>query len=208
MLIKSFVFATKNEICINVDMTELRRKGVLHMCWFKRGHWVAASGRVLSWLVAFCLSACASSTDISVRAEAEAVINRDHTGKPLSVAVRLYQLRSEQAFSQLTYESLTSGKGESVLLGGDLLGMKDMLMLPGGVVQLEGFTPDAATRFIAVLGFFRQPDKAYWRLLFPLAAVQDKGLLFRVQDCYLVAVQPAALALPDQVKGMSPGCRR
>lgn len=178
------------------------------MTWFKQ--------RVcLSWRLAGCvlavvqyLSGCASKADISMQGEAASVINRDYTGKSLSVAVRVYQLKSDQLFSRLTYDALTAGRGEQALLGVDLIGMKDILMLPGGVVSLDGFKVDEETRFVALVGFFRQPDRAYWRLLFPVERVKGRKVLFKVEDCYLVAVQPSAKALPDQVKGWSPSCSR
>lgn len=143
-----------------------------------------------------------------MQGEAGSVINRDYTGRSLSVAVRVYQLKSDQSFSRLTYDALTAGKGEQTLLGADLIGIKDILMLPGGVVNLDGFNVDEETRFVALVGFFRQPDRAYWRLLFPVERVKGRKVLFKVEDCYLVAVQPPAKALPDQVKGWSPSCSR
>ncbi len=178
------------------------------MRWFKREvrpSWCLA-GCVLA--VMQCLSGCASNADISMQGEAAAVINRDYTGKSLSVAVRVYQLKSDQLFSRLTYESLTAGKGEQALLGADLISMKDLLMLPGGVVSLDGFKVDEEARFVALVGFFRQPDKAYWRLLFPVERVKGKKVLFKVEDCYLVPVQPPVKALPDQLRGGSPSCSR
>lgn len=178
------------------------------MTWFKQR--VCLSWRLAGCVLAVvqCLSGCASKADISMQGEAASVINRDYTGKSLSVAVRVYQLKSDQVFSRLTYDALTAGRGEQALLGVDLIGMKDILMLPGGVVSLDGFKVDEETRFVALVGFFRQPDRAYWRLLFPVERVKGRKVLFKVEDCYLVAVQPPAKALPDQVKGWSPSCSR
>lgn len=155
-----------------------------------------------------CLSACASSSETALHGEASALINRDYTGKPLSVVMHLYQLKSEQQFAKLTYEALTSGKAEQALLGGDLIGMKDYVILPGGVLDASDLKIDEQTRFIALVAFFRQPDRANWRLLFPVEQVKGKKLQFKVEDCYLVALQPQGKALPDQVKGRVPVCNR
>ncbi len=178
------------------------------MRMFKQG--MHPSLFLAGWVLATvqCLSGCASSADISIQGEAAAVINRDYTGKSLSVAVRVYQLKSDQLFSRLTYESLTTTKGEQALLGGDLIGIKDMLVLPGGTVSLDGLKLDEETRFVALVGFFRQPDRAYWRLLFPAERVKGKRVFFKVEDCYLLPVQPPVKALPDQLRGGSPSCSR
>lgn len=167
--------------------------------------WPVLTGGVL----VCCLAGCAASdAGFSIYGEAASVINRDHGGRPLSVAVKVYQLRSDQLFSRLTYESLTAGKGEQALLGNELIGMKELMVIPGGVVRVDGLKAVEETRFLALVGFFRQPDKTRWRLLFPVANVKGSKVMFKVEDCYLLAVQPAVQALPDQIKGMSPSCER
>ena len=89
-----------------------------------------------------------------MQGEAASVINRDYTGRSLSVAVRVYQLKSDQLFSRLTYDALTAGRGEQALLGVDLIGMKDILMLPGGVVSLDGFKVDEENPLCCLGRFF------------------------------------------------------
>lgn len=169
---------------------------------------VMAWRALLAVVVLSCLSACASKSEVSLRGEAAAVINRDYAGKPLSVSVRLYQLKSDQVFSRLTYESLVAGKGDQALLGGDLVGIKDFLVLPGGVIEMENLKLDEEARFLALVAFFRQPDKAYWRLLYPMERVKGKQLTFKVADCYLIALQPSNKALPDQTSPGVPTCGR
>lgn len=177
-------------------------------------HNVPIAERLQSSLVNICLlvsitmlSACASTRDAAIHAEASGKLNRDTRGQSLSVAVKVYQLRSDQAFSRLTIEAIGAGKPDQALLSPDLISVRDMTLLPGGKVDLTDFVLAEDAKYVGIVGMFRQPDRHFWRLLFDAEDVLDDDLQVRAEDCYLVAVRPKASPLPGQSGSASPSCR-
>ncbi|MDN0083410.1 type VI secretion system lipoprotein TssJ [Crenobacter sp. SG2305] len=148
---------------------------------------------------------CAGPKDVSVVGEAAPGINRNAQGQPLSVLLRIYQLKSSQAFSHMTFDSLASGKPESELLGNTLISMKEMLLLPGGKVTLPD-TLQEETQYVGVVGLFRRPDAHHWRFLVSADDVRSKGLTFRVQDCYLQPIKPKQQPIPGQPSVVKAQC--
>lgn len=144
------------------------------------------------------LLGCASSPKtFEIKAEADSVINRDISGKPLSVVVHVYQLKDAGEFSKLTFDTLASGRSASDLLGKDLLEKNEVMLVPGAkYVNTDKIHEEA--RHIGVVAFFRQPDPHYWRLLIDAKEVRNGGLNFRVQDCYLSLITPKLTPIPGQ----------
>ncbi|WP_024301786.1 type VI secretion system lipoprotein TssJ [Pseudogulbenkiania sp. MAI-1] len=153
------------------------------------------------------LSGCASNKEVQVSGEASAQLNRDSRGKPLSVVVRVYQLKSDQTFNRLSMEALVAVKSDKELLASELLDMREMTLLPGGRVTVSDFVVNPEASHIGLIALFRQPDRHFWRLLFDADAVRSKGLQFMAEDCYLRAVKPPAKLLPGQPKSLQVVCR-
>lgn len=169
-------------------------------------------------LCAVLLSACASKpASYPIRAAADPVINRDETGNPLSVVVRIYQLRDRKAFSALNFDGLTSGRSDTELFGNELIERSEVIVVPGQqVLAATNLTPE--TRYIGLVGMFRQPDIDSWRYLIAAEAVRSNGaglaatlgglltadarrhagLSFAVRDCSLEIVSPTPELLPGQ----------
>jgi len=164
-----------------MDITKIRR--------------VYRSGAAIICMAFF--AGCAGPKDVNFVGDAAPSINRDTRGQPLSVLLRIYQLKSPQAFNRMTFDSLASGKPESELLGNTLISMKEMLMLPGGKVTLPD-TLQEETQYVGVVGLFRRPDAHHWRFLVSADDVRSKGLNFRVQDCYLQTIKPKMQPIPGQ----------
>lgn len=153
------------------------------------------------------LSGCASNEAVLVSGDAAAQLNRDSRGKPLSVVVRIYQLKSDRAFNRLSMEALAAGKPDKELLAPELLEMREMTLLPGARVTVSDFVVSPEASHIGLVAMFRQPDRHFWRLLFDANAVRSKGLQFVAEDCYLRAVKPPASLLPGQPKSLQVECR-
>lgn len=161
---------------------------------------------LLAGLVAFALSGCASGPKIyEVKGEASAVMNRDSSGKSLSVAVRIYQLKDATEFSKLTFDTVASGRPESELLGQDLLGQNEIIMVPNGKSAINDKLLDG-TKYLGIVGLFRQPDPNYWRFLIDADKIRSEGLSFKVQDCYLVVLSPKPMVIPGQPLNSTPAC--
>lgn len=150
-----------------------------------------------------CLQACASApktAQYSISGEGDQVLNRDINGKSLSVVVRIYQLSDASEFSRLTFDTLAAGYPEAELLGRSLLAKTDMVLVPGGTYSNSEKLLDE-TRFIGVVGLFRNPDPHHWRQLVDTRDAKGNriaGLVFRAQDCYIAIQSSRPLLLPGQ----------
>lgn len=92
-------------------------------------------------------------------------LNANGAGQSLSTVVRIYQLKSPQAFEQLGYAQLQTNDLES--LKADLLAARDVVLRPDASVSLsEPMHADA--QYVGVIALFRSPDKeATWKLMVP-----------------------------------------
>lgn len=154
------------------------------------------------------LSACASSgpKPFKIHGEAEPSLNRDSSGKPLSLVLRLYQLKGLEEFNRLTFDSLASGKTDAELLGNSLISQNEFVLLPGKTATLDDKIAEEA-KFIGVVGFFRKPDSQLWRVLVSAEDVRDeKEFSFKAQDCYLQVVHPKAQLIPGQPASFKADC--
>ncbi|WP_293766825.1 type VI secretion system lipoprotein TssJ [uncultured Aquitalea sp.] len=152
---------------------------------------------LLKALPLLALAACGGPKLVNIAGEGSKGMNRDAQGKPLSVVVHVYQLRSADAFNRMTMDALLGGKSEGDLLGNSLISSKEVTLIPGGKLA-EQETIGEETRYVGVVGFFRQPDTGYWRLLYTADAVKSDGLNFKAADCYLVPVRTKNTAIPGQ----------
>lgn len=164
---------------------------------------------VCGWAIllgAFAIGGCASAPPAPrIHARADAVINRDAGGAPLSVVVRTYQLSDRKGFDRLGLDLIASGKAESELLGDQLLSQQEFVLTPGAM-QEEPLALAKEARYVGIVGFFLRPDAQAWRLLLDAAEVKKQGLRFAVRDCYLVGEMPAALAIPGHNGERKPQC--
>lgn len=155
------------------------------------------------------LCACSSPPkQYSIKGEGDQVLNRDTNGKSLSVVVRIYQLKDANEFSKLTFDTLAAGYPESDLLGPSLLSKSDVILVPGGsYTSSEKLLDD--TRFIGIVGMFRNPDPHHWRQLVDVTEIgthRNAGFSFRAQDCYLVVNGSKPLLLPGQPPAARSDC--
>ncbi len=156
------------------------------------------------------LNGCASTPVVEpkpyeVRANADAVINRDIAGKPLSVVVRLYQLKQAKEFDLLTFDLATSTRTDAELFGDSLIKRSEILMVPGTThISTQMLLPE--TKYLGVVAFFRRPDPHYWRFLIDADQIRAKGLSFQALDCYLRLNDMQAATIPGQPLDAKPAC--
>lgn len=155
------------------------------------------------------LGGCASMPEpvpYEIKANADPVINRDISGMPLSVVVRLFQLKQEKEFDQLTFDLATSNRTDAELFGESLLQRSELLLVPGSThVSTETILPD--TKYLGVVAYFRKPDAHYWRYLIDAQQVREKGLNIQALDCYLKLKNLKAAAIPGQPLDAKPICQ-
>lgn len=134
-------------------------------------------------VMSIMLCACASPAQkptykpAAIVASADLGINRDARGKPLSVAVNIYQLKDAKEFARAGFEQFASGRPDVELLGSELIEKTEVILLPGGghTSQME-LTAD--TKYVGIVALFRQPDPHYWRFLVEADKVRREGLRF------------------------------
>ncbi|AUH52500.1 type VI secretion system lipoprotein TssJ [Chromobacterium sp. ATCC 53434] len=159
-------------------------------------HWQKTCA-IIAVMILPLLAGCAGPKNIMVNSEASPTINRDRHGKPLSVVVQIYQLKNDQAFKLLTPDLLASGKPIQDVIGSAALSSKELIFVPGSKQELD-LTIQEDANYIGVIAYFRQPNSHFWRLLYDAGRVRSKDLKFKVGDCYLQAIKPETIALPDQ----------
>ncbi|MDR3212502.1 MAG: type VI secretion system lipoprotein TssJ [Azoarcus sp.] len=143
--------------------------------------------------------------EYAIKGTAAALVNRDAAGKPLSVVVRLYQLKGGTGFSRLNFDAVAQGQSEAELFPGEWLATNEVVLIPGRTLALtDKLLPD--TQYIGGVALFRSPDAHGWRFLVDARAVRNEGLNFTAKDCYFTTVQPEAEPVSGRKPGHAPEC--
>jgi type VI secretion system protein VasD len=91
---------------------------------------------------------------LNVDLTARAALNPDDTGRPTSVAVRVYQLKDRKLFEAASYDDLL--KNDRTVLAQDLRADMSTVVNPGASASLsQRMRTD--TRYVAVVAFYRAP---------------------------------------------------
>ncbi|AIR62109.1 type VI secretion protein [Cedecea neteri] len=104
------------------------------------------------------------------------------------VLVRIYQLKEAKTFENALYQQLL--KEGDTLLQDDLLASRDVIIKPGGSASLD-MPMETNTRFVGVVGLFRQPDqeKNTWKLILDREALDpDKPRVIEVGSNQLTPI--------------------
>lgn len=172
-------------------------------------------------VVPFILSACSSSkpktTDYQVYGEADTLLNRDVSARPLSVVLDVYQLKDRQAFSRLTFDDFVSGKTETDLFGEELIQKTEIVILPGAKQSLAtSLLPE--TKYLGMVAVYRMPAEQQWRYLIPAEQIRKtsfwhlwgsgdkKTITVRLHDCYITVEGVDVDLIPGQKAGVVPSC--
>jgi type VI secretion system protein VasD len=92
-------------------------------------------------------------------------LNTSGTGQSLSTVLRVYQLKTPQAFEQLDYAQLQSNDLDA--LKPDLLGTTDLVLRPNANASISE-PMDENAQFVAIVAFFRDGGRdSTWRLVIP-----------------------------------------
>lgn len=96
-------------------------------------------------------------------------------GMPTSVVVRIYYLKEADRFAHAPMTLLTEPDRESVLLGADLIGARDITLRPGQrYVHTERVPRDA--KAVGIAAFFYAPAMGGWKKTFDTARASDSGI--------------------------------
>lgn len=115
------------------------------------------------------LSACASAPpeDVVIKGSMHAVetVNPDVQGRPSPLVIKIYQLKAKDKFELADFFPVFDQP--EATLGADMLGVEDVMMTPGESRPYEGAV-DPNTRFIGVVGAYRDINQAQWKSVVPL----------------------------------------
>jgi type VI secretion system protein VasD len=89
-------------------------------------------------------------------------LNPDELGAPLSVIVRVYQLRNKERFERADFRALW--KNDEKVLEGDLLERKEVTVYPDTKTSVElQVDKKKGVQFLGVMALFRKPEGELWR---------------------------------------------
>jgi len=89
-------------------------------------------------------------------------LNPDESGAPLSVIVRVYQLRNRDRFERAEFRTLW--KTDEKVLEGDLLERKEVTVYPETKTSVElQVDQKKGVQFLGVMALFRKPEGELWR---------------------------------------------
>jgi len=124
-----------------------------------------------------------------------ASLNANGSGQSLSTVVRIYQLKTPQAFEKLNYAQLQTN--DLAALKADVLSTRDVVLRPDSSASISDAMNDAA-EYVGVVAFFRGKGKnSTWKLLVPKAQwKQTDPVKIEVQDNSLQSFG----ATPESIK--------
>lgn len=129
---------------------------------------------------------------IQLRLHAGQRLNTDERGQSLALVARIYQLRQRAAFEQAPYDSFLDAQKEKAVLGADLLGVREVLLVPGQRHEVQELVSREAG-YIGVVALFRAPAAQRWRATFAATAAEADGMTVGLHGCAL-SIGSAALA--------------
>ena len=143
----------------------------------------ARSGRRASALalvgVAALAAACGSSPPLLRGAiTVDSNVNPDRAGRPSPIVVRIYELKSIAAFNGADFFALFDN--EQATLSSELVGREEFQLQPAETRQYRRqLQPD--TKFIGVVGAFRDLEQARWRQAVPVPSKRSPTITVGLQ---------------------------
>lgn len=141
--------------------------------------------------------------NLSIRIFAGDQLNLTSSGKPLSLVVKIYVLRSNERLKSLTYPQITSTESEKEALGEELISVREIILLPGKSYDAVLKVPGDATT-IGVVGMFRAPYSSRWKLAFDSKQSFDGGITVGAHACALSASKGTLITeiSPESVRSL------
>lgn len=119
---------------------------------------------------------------VAIRLQASPSLNADAHGEPLSLVVRLYTLRKTDTFLGAAYGVFGQAEQEKQAFGEDLVGSRDVQLVPGKSLQWTERVPADASH-LGVVALFHRPAPQRWRYSFEAAGLARSGLTLGVHSC-------------------------
>lgn len=125
---------------------------------------------------------------VNWRIHASPSLNITDTGESLAVVMRVYRLKSPDAFLSVPMDTFGDPIKERQALESDLLSVRELLLIPGQRHELQERLP-RTTGFVGIVAQFRQPSAGRWRYAFDVAQAERTGLHIGVHACAMSVQQ-------------------
>jgi type VI secretion system protein VasD len=121
---------------------------------------------------------------ITIKLYASPSLNVSDEGQPLGLVVRLYRLRSADAFQAAPPDVFGDNAKEKATMGDELVSSREVVIKPGQHYEtVDKFGREA--RFIGVVGLFRKPAEGRWRQVFDARSAELSGIGMGAHACAL-----------------------
>jgi type VI secretion system protein VasD len=132
-------------------------------------------------------------------------LNAANDRKPLALVVRLYVLKDPTSFQQAPFDAFTDPAREKTILGGDLLGVREVTLIPGQRYIVTEKVSREAQAF-GIVALFRDPAMQRWKFAFDPAKSEKSGIMIGLHNCAMTVtngtVIPPEQGLPAQPLNM------
>ena len=132
---------------------------------------------MLPALLAACATPPPPPATLELLIEAGKDQNPDRSGRPSSVAVRMYQLTASAKFERGDVFALTDR--EKATLGEDSAASEEFVLSPGENRTIKRELKKGV-QFIGVVVLFRDIDRATWRAIKPVAPSGPSKLMLKI----------------------------
>jgi len=106
-------------------------------------------------------------------------VNPDAGGQPLSVVVRIYQLKDKGRIEAADYNAIWKSDRET--LSDDLLERQERVVQPGTQEMLE-IQANPMANYLAAVALFRNPSGDTWRRIIPISKNRAQKLTFTLRE--------------------------
>lgn len=111
--------------------------------------------------------------------KASAGVNKSPSGRPSPLQMRVYELKTSAAFTGADFMAMY--QGDQAALGADVVSREEMTLQPGETRPYnKTLSPD--TRFIGVVGFYRDLERANWRTVVAIQPNKTQALAITAGD--------------------------
>jgi type VI secretion system protein VasD len=122
--------------------------------------------------------------NIRIAFHASTELNTDENGRPLALVTKIFKLKQNSTFENAPYNAFLSPEEEKVALGADLLEVKEVVLVPGQVYEIEEKVSREAYH-IGVAALFLSPYGRHWRTTFAPKDVEENGVTIHFYSCGL-----------------------
>lgn len=129
------------------------------------------------------------------RIHASESLNVSEQGQALALVVRIYKLKSPDAFLQAPVDTFGDTTKEKAVLGDDLMGARELQLVPGQRYEAEDKVAREA-RYVGIVALYRAPLTQRWRYAFSTADAEKTGLHIGAHACAMSVQVGDAIGVP------------